>query len=139
VAQVEKLLPFKAVRPVEAVRHLLHLKLTGVAATRYIVASKSGRHARSYTISYVFGRIPRLPNGIPDFGGQSRYMVVVENVGHNARLTKPRQVRLINVTTGGTDIMAVANLPHGRALTVESDMSGSLIKRVTLALVAAAR
>jgi hypothetical protein len=136
VTQVEKLLPFKPVGPVETVWHLLHLELTEVAATRYIVASRSGRHIRSYNISYVFGRIPRLPGGMPDFGGQSKYMVMVESTGHDVQLTKPRQVRLIDVTTGGTDVMAVANLSNRRAVTVESNLGRSLIKRVTLAIVA---
>jgi hypothetical protein len=136
VARVEKLLSFKPVSPVEAVRHLVHLELTEVAATRYIVGAKPGRHIRTYSISYVFGHIPRLPSGIPDFGGQSKYMVVVESAGHDAELTKSGQVQIVNVTSGGTDIMVAANLPNKRIVTVESNQGHSLTKRVTLAIVA---
>jgi len=139
VDRVEKLFSFEAVRPVEAVRRLVHLKMTEVAATQYIVASQSGRHIRTYTISYVFGRVPELPGGIPDFGGQSKHMIVVEGAGHDAQLKKPRQVRLINVTMGGTDVMAMANLPHRRTVRIESNLGHSLIKRVALALVVTAR
>jgi hypothetical protein len=101
MAQKEKVLPFRVISPVQSVWHLLHLKLTEGAQTWALGSWRNGAltpTAKALTITYVFGRLPRLPGSIPDSGGQSKYMVVTESAGHNIHLTKSRQVQIVDAT-----------------------------------------
>lgn len=144
-AQIKQVVTMPPVRPVSAVSHFAHLRLQQILVLQTEVAAGPGR-PRAYAIYYLFGKIPRAQEGLPDPASQNpRYLIVSEYVGrleqHGVTVKRGIGVfRIFNHSTATTSYQPWnldANLPgRNLALHITSNTSRQIVKSVGNNLIA---
>ncbi len=131
ITQAEDTMPVPLVHPVAPVK-----RLTGLSLHELEVRNP----AKPLEILYLFGRIPVDRGGNPDMLSHASKYIIVGELAVRSQLQKPRLFRYPAALGGTAYWQWDANVPSGNlSLDIRANISGSLVRRVGLALLKISR